>query len=405
MTKEEKYKRSFKKHLYFGGSLSINELSALANKSLPLTIKILNQLLHENEVIETGLANSTGGRRPQTYSLRHDLMYVVAVAVDQLVTRIALIDMHGKHQNKMGSIELVLKNNSTALEALATFIEEYIEKSGVERKYIAGIGIGMPGFVDFNKGINHSFFKTSHGSIVKYIESTTGLPVLIDNDSSLIALAELRHGAGKGKENVMVLNIGWGVGLGVILNGSLFRGNDGFAGEFSHIPIFTNNKICSCGKMGCLETETSLIYIIQKALEGIEAGEPTILKNLSIDHAEKASREIMKAALEGDKFSISLISQAGYNIGRGIAILAHLLNPGLIVLSGRGSIGGKLWLAPIQQAINEHCIPKIAENLEIEISSLGYTAEILGAADLVMEHYDELKIKQSYLNETQGIAV
>jgi predicted NBD/HSP70 family sugar kinase len=405
MAKDEKYKRSFKKHLYFGGSLSINELSALANKSLPLTIKILNQLLAENEVIETGLANSTGGRRPQTYSLRHDLMYVVAVAVDQLVTRIALIDMHGKHHNKMGSIELVLKNNSNALEALATFIEDYIERSGINRKYIAGIGIGMPGFVDFNKGINHSFFKTSQGSIVKYIESKTCLPVMIDNDSSLIALAELRHGAGKGKKNVMVLNIGWGVGLGVILNGSLFRGNDGFAGEFSHIPIFTNNKICSCGKMGCLETETSLIYIIQKALEGIEAGEPTILKNLSIDHAEKASREIMKAALEGDKFSISLISKAGYNIGRGIAILAHLLNPGLIVLSGRGSIGGKLWLAPIQQAINEHCIPKIAENLEIEISSLGYTAEILGAADLVMEHYDELRTKQSYLNETQGIAV
>lgn len=96
----------------------------------------------------------------------------------------------------------------------------------------------------------------------------------------------------------------------------------------------------------------------------------------------------MEAAARGDKFAIELFSEVGYNIGRGAAILIHLLNPELIVLSGRGAEAGKLWLAPIQHAINEHCIPKIAENTEIEISSLGYQAELIGAAALVMEHYD-----------------
>ena len=99
----------------------------------------------------------------------------------------------------------------------------------------------------------------------------------------------------------------------------------------------------------------------------------------------------MEAAVKGDKFAVELFAEIGYNIGRGVAILIHLLNPELVVLSGRGSGAGKLWLAPIQQAINEHCIPKIAENAEIKVSSLGYQAELIGAAALVMENFDTLE--------------
>jgi predicted NBD/HSP70 family sugar kinase len=94
--------------------------------------------------------------------------------------------------------------------------------------------------------------------------------------------------------------------------------------------------------------------------------------------------------VKGDKFAVELFSEAGYNIGRGVAILVHLLNPELIILSGRGSAAGKIWLAPIQQAINEHCIPKISESTNLLISSLGYEAELIGAAALVMEHYESL---------------
>lgn len=120
-----------------------------------------------------------------------------------------------------------------------------------------------------------------------------------------------------------------------------------------------------------------------------------MLKNLTLEHAEDSSKEIMDAAIKGDKYAIELLSEAGYNIGRGIAILIHLLNPELIILSGRGSVGGKIWLAPIQQAINEHCIPKIAENTQLEISSLGFQAELIGAAALVMDHLDSLEKRKT----------
>jgi len=301
------------------------------------------------------------------------------------------MDMQNSPVTNVEKIELPLAQNPQALTILTDKINSIIKTSGIPIAKIAGIGIGMPGFVDVNKGVNHSFLKPKAGySVVSYIESVVKLPVLIDNDSSLIALAEFRLGAARHKKNVMVINIGWGVGLGMIVNGELFRGENGFAGEFSHIPLFTNNKMCSCGKTGCLETETSLLVIVEKAIRGLKDGRVSSLKNLSSKNVEEAFRNIIGAAIKGDKFAVELLSEAGYNIGKGVAILIHLLNPELIILSGRGSAAGKIWMAPIQQAINEHCIPKISDSASVQISSLGYEAELIGAAALVMEHYDLL---------------
>ena len=394
--KQSVYRRDILKHLYFSGDLSCEDLSELTNKSFPLTSKILIDMVEKGAVIEKGYAASTGGRRPQMYTLRRDLMYVVSVAMDQMITRMAILDMQNKYVGEVKNLELTLTNNPNALNQLINHLEGFIHSSGIPKNKIAGIGIGMPGFVDVIKGINHSFMKTEKGqSISGAIESALGVPVLIDNDSSLIALAELKFGAARGKENVMVINAGWGVGLGMIMKGEMFRGNNGFAGEFSHIPLFSNNKMCSCGKMGCLETETSLVVMAEKAMKALQEGKLSILKGLSLEHIEEASKAIIEAAVKGDKFAIEILSEIGYKLGIGVAILIHLLNPELIVLSGRGSVAGKIWLAPLQQAINEHCIPKISENTEIEISELGYDAEIIGAAALVMENYEKVGVKQN----------
>jgi predicted NBD/HSP70 family sugar kinase len=388
--KQALYKKSLIKHLYFNEKLSCAELSTLTDKSLPHTARALNELVEEGVVLESGHASSTGGRRPQVYALNPEIMYVISIAMDQFITHICILNMANQVVARVERIELALYTNPKALEELGHYLTQFIDGSGIAKEKIAGIGMGMPGFVDGHKGINYSFLHSSHESITNYIESVTGLPVLIDNDSSLIALAEWKLGAARQRQNVMVINISWGIGLGMILNGSLFRGQNGFAGEFSHIPLFTNNKICNCGKMGCLETESSLQVIAEKAVKGIQEGRTSVLKSLSPERLEDTSKAIMEAAVKGDKYAVELLSQAAYHIGRGIAILIHILNPGLIVLSGRGALAGRLWLAPVQQALNEHCIPKIAENIELLISPLGYHAERLGAAALVMEHFDEM---------------
>ncbi|WP_205508975.1 ROK family protein [Longitalea arenae] len=390
MEKNLLYKRRIVKHLYFGNMLSCADLSDKIHKSIPLTTKMLGKLMEEGMVTETGYAASTGGRRPVMYSLKQDIMYVVSVAMDQLVTQIAILDMQNRNVTDIELFELPLTKNPNAPAALAEKINEIITRSGIPKNKIAGVGIGMPGFVNSVKGINYTFLETDGYTISQYIAGKVKLPVFIDNDSRLIALAELKFGAARNKKNALVINVGWGVGLGMILEGELFRGHDGFAGEFSHIPLFLNNKLCSCGKSGCLETETSLLIVIEKASNGLKNGKLSMLKEkeLSADHPEKAFQNIVTAASKGDKFAVEILSEAGYNIGRGVAILIHLLNPEAVILSGRGSSAGKIWQAPIQQALNEHCIPRLSVNTEIAVSVLGYNAELTGAAALVMENYE-----------------
>lgn len=388
--KTQLYKRRIIKELYFHSPLSSAELCLKSNRSLPVTTKILNDLIEQGAVSETGLAPSTGGRRPATFALRSDAHFVVSVAMDQFVTRIAIMDMRNTVVYGIEKFELPLPNNSSALQELTRLIGQCIAHSGIEKTQIIGIGIGMPGFIDVRKGLNYSFLPVTGTNITGYISKELHLPVFIDNDSSLIALAELRFGAARNRKNAMVLNISWGIGLGMIVSGELFRGHNGFAGEFSHIPLFSNGKMCSCGKRGCLETETSLLVIVRKAIEGLKEGRLSVLKTAQLEQFEEASEALFHAVKGGDQFAIELLSDAGYHIGRGVSILVHLMNPEVVVLSGRGTAAGKVWQAPIQQAMNEHCIPKLAGDTTIELSSLGYQAELIGAVALVMDHYDKL---------------
>ncbi|HWB26886.1 MAG TPA: ROK family transcriptional regulator [Chitinophagaceae bacterium] len=400
--KKENYKKSIIKQLYFGNVMSCAEISERINKSLPLTNKILQELIKEDYIDETGLAPSSGGRRPATYSLRPGIQYIVSVAMDQFVTRIVIMDVHNKYVTGVEKFEMDIWNNPNPIFELAEKIEEYINSSGIPKAKIAGIGIGMPGFVDSAKGINYSFQEPLY-NIPEYISAKTGLDVFIDNDSSLIALAELRFGKAINKSNAMVLNVGWGIGLGLVLNGNLFRGYNGFAGEFSHISLFTNDKICTvCGKTGCLETESSLTAMVDKTRKAIKNGRTSALKDQVFDtEIEDAFGYIMKAAQKGDQLAIENFSEAGYNIGKGVAILIHLLNPETIILSGRGSLAGKIWKASIQQALNEHCIPRLAASTEIELSSLGYEAELIGSAALVMENYGNGQLNDVMQAETE----
>ena len=396
MSKTVLYKRQIIRELYFAKTLSCSDLSLQTKKSLPLTTKMVNELIEEQYVMETGYAPSTGGRRPLMYSLRPDVLYVVSVAMDQHFSRIVIMDMKQEMVTECERFQLPLGKNPQALDALLEKIEAHIGRSKIPRDRIAGVGVGMPGFVDAAKGINYSFLESNGRSIPQYLSERLKVPVYIENDSSLIALAEYRFGAARDRKSAMVINLGWGIGLGLVMNGELFRGHEGFAGEFSHIPLFSNNKLCSCGKSGCLETEASLLVVVEKAREGIKEGRLTTLKSEQLmADLDMASMAVIKAAEKGDKFAVELLSDAAYHIGRGVAILIHLLNPEAVVLSGRGSFAGKIWRVPLQQALHEHCIPRLSANTVIEVSELGLDAELIGAAALVMDNYEKGHAKKT----------
>jgi glucokinase-like ROK family protein len=387
--KSAQLKNLIVKQLYFDNALSCAELSELFDKSIPSITKAVNELISEGFVVEHGYAPSSGGRRPLLYSIKPDAMYIVAVAMDQLSTRIQLLDLLNRPVADSFTFDLKLLNNDEALETLIKSINSYIARTRIPKHKIAGIGMGMPGFINVRQGINYTYLNSGGRNLNDYIREKTGLPVYIDNDSSLIALAEQRFGIAKAQQNVMVINLGWGIGLGMIVNGEIFRGHNGFAGELSHIPLSDDDELCACGKRGCLETVASMLVVVEKAIEGIKNGRATSLKNTD-DYPSKAlGDEILDAAGRGDQFAIELLADAAYKIGKALAILIHIMNPQTIVLSGRGARAGKILLAPIQQALHKYCIPRLAESTQLLISNLGFDAELIGSAVLMMENFDK----------------
>ncbi|CAN5409493.1 ROK family transcriptional regulator [soil metagenome] len=387
--KSSQLKNMIIKCLYFDKAMSCAELSELFDKSIPSIAKAVNELIDEGFVIEQGYAPSSGGRRPLMYAINASAMYVLAIAMDQLSTRIQLVDLLNQPVSDFVMFELRLLNNPEALLQLVNNINEYIGNSGVPKEKIAGIGIGMPGFINPVEGINYTYLDAGPKGLALHIADETGLPTYIDNDSSLIALAEQKFGIAKWQKEVMVINLGWGIGLGMIVNGEIFRGRNGFAGEFSHIPLSEDGALCTCGKRGCLEAEASMLVVSKMAIEGIKQGRITSLKHINEAQSKEMGDAIMEAANNGDQFAVELFSDAGYKIGKALAILIHIMNPQTIVLSGRGAKVGKILLAPIQQALHKYCIPRLSGGTELLISDLGFDAELIGAAVLVMENFDK----------------
>jgi len=381
-------KKEILRHLYVHKMLTLTELSVLSGKSVPLIASAISNLISDGYVVEHGLAPSTGGRRALGFLLNQDKKrYIVAVALDQMVAQIAIYDMLNNPQHPVAGMPLKLAEDKDAIHKLVPFIVEHIKQSGIPADQLLGVGIGMPGFIDAVNGVNHSFFKLPKGANLKsYLEKETGLPVFIDNDSSLIALAELKFGQAKGEKEVMVVNIGWGIGLGMIINGKLFRGHSGLAGEFSHIPLSQSNKLCSCGKRGCLEVDTSLLVQVERARAEMDSGIRSSLEKLFEDESKLPGEHLLDAANAGDPLAVKILSDAAFLIGKGLSTLIHIMNPKLIILSGRGAQAGKIIMAPIHQAINEFCIPRIAEYTEIKVSRIATESELLGAAMLVMDN-------------------
>lgn len=371
--------------LYFSGGQSVTSISRSLGKSLPLVTSMVNRLLEDGLIESDRLAPSTGGRRASEYQLgSQNRRFIVAVAVDQFITRIIIYDWLNNPVNEAYELALRLENSRCILEELSSLITDYIDGSGIDKDKILGVGIAMPGFVNASLGVNYTFFGLGANSVSRFVEEEIGVPVFIDNDSSAIALAELYFGSARGFNDVMVVNAGWGIGLGMIVNGQLFRGHNGFAGEFSHMPLADSDSLCSCGKRGCLEVEASLKVLANKARLEIEQGTESLITTRFIGKVPRGE-EILWAANQGDRLSISLLSKAGFIIGKGVAMLIHIMNPEGVVISGRGALASKTLLAPVHQAINEFCIPKLAEQTKVVASTMHRNAELIGAATLVME--------------------
>ena len=360
-------KLSILKRLYFSNPQSIAELSSSIGKSVPNITNAVNKLIQLNLIEQDGLAPSTGGRRAaQFVPNESQLPLIISVAIDQFYTSVAVVDFKNQFKTAINSEGIDIKRED-AYSKIVGLIKNTIK--GIDTFHVYGIGITIPGFVDSKTGKNNSYSTNSPFYDLKTnIQKEFNLPTFVENDSSAIAIAEHTFGIAKNIEDVMVVNLNWGVGLGMILDNELYRGHSGFAGEFSHIPLSDSNKLCSCGKKGCLEVDASLMAAVESATEALKSGEVSSLQKFFETQNYITGDQLLNAANQGDQLAMEAINRIGYMLGKGIATLIHIINPQMVVISGRGSKAKNVLLPKIQSAVLEFSIHRLSKNTSIEFS-------------------------------------
>ncbi len=378
-------KRRIIKQLYRKGSMSINELCKELLLSKPTAIHYMNDLISEGYIEEKGLGESIGGRRPMYYDLNPNSFYILGVDIERKSIKISLFSMKLQCVNQWDEKPFDLVNGADMVNTLVQYIKDFTQELTIKPSQIIGIGLIMPGLIDSDKGINYTFLTQECENLSETLTEKLDCPVYIENDAKGRALAELHHGAGQGLKDVLVIFVGLGLGLGMILNGKLHLGKSGFAGEFSHIPIENNTHFCNCGKTGCLETIASGEALVRMAKEQLQNGAQSVLSEKLLQQNNLTPELIVDTALNGDYLCISLLNEIGINLGKGIAYLVQILNPEKIVLGGKVAKAGDFLTNAISQTLFQYCLPKLKEDVAVEVSKLGTDAGVIGAATLVIE--------------------
>ncbi|MEN8118263.1 MAG: ROK family protein, partial [Bacteroidota bacterium] len=249
-----------------------------------------------------------------------------------------------------------------------------------------GVGLAMPGLVDATKGINYTIKNKEFQNIKQRLEAKFNKLVYVNNDARMQAYGEFIFDAAKGSKDAIIINWNWGLGMGLILNGKLYNGSTGFAGELSHTKFVDDGELCICGKRGCLETVTSAYVLLNKAKEAIKKGIVSQLTNKFKNNIEDLQTDdILKAAKSGDEFSISLLNKVGLALGKALSNTIQLLNPEIIVIGGVVSGASQYILTPIQQAINQFSLEQISGNTKIVISENWKETGLLGVTAMLFQ--------------------
>lgn len=370
-------------HLADNSGVTIAELAKELNVSVPTVTKLLADLKEEGYLEDNGKIETAGGRRPNVFGLASDVCYTVGVDVRRKRMEIVLMDFQGKVAYKKSGIAYELENTPDSLEKICLATELFIQECGVERNKIVGVGFSLTGRVDPNEGYSYTYFNFNERPLAEVLTERLGMPVYIENDSRCMMFAEKNFGVVKEDKNVLFLNLGRGIGVGLMFDGKLYYGKTGFAGEFGHIPLFDNEIICHCGKKGCLETEASGIVLEKMFLKHLSDGETSLLSGEWKSGKEILLYDIIEAANNDDVLSISLIAEIADKLGRGIGVLINLLNPDLVVVGGSFSLAGDYLLLPLKAAVNKYSLSLVNKDTRFKLSSLGENASALGVAMLV----------------------
>ncbi len=380
--------------LYLQGPTTNAEICNAFNFSLPTSMSLINHLIKEGLIVKQGRGESVGGRKPDLFAIKPGTFYVLSIHIDRFNIKFAIVD----NTNSIlfeENIPSKISSDVDIVDILFDSATTLIGDSGIDTNKLLGIGISMPGLVSSKEGKNFTYFLSGQESLSLQaaLKKQFNKPVYILNDAKSACLAEFRFGEAKNRQDVLVISMDWGIGLGIVMGGKMHTGTSGFAGEFGHIPMVEDGELCHCGKRGCLETIASGLALVNKAKKGLAAGETSLLSSMVNDYSELNPEVIIEAANRGDQFSINILSEIGSNLGKGIAVLIQIFNPELIVLEGKIAEAKKFITTPIQQAMNIFCMIQLKEKTKIVLSKLGKNSHLLGSTAAVVNNVFKNQLK------------
>ena len=368
------------------GEYSIAALSEQINTSVPTVTKLIGELMDEGFMIELGKSGTSGGRRPSIYGLNPEAGYFIGLDIRHSHASIAVTDFKGGLVCHQDDIPFILEIDEACLHTIAKSIRDFFAEHQLEWNRVLGMGISVAGRVNPKTGYSNLYSFDPERPINKILSEDLDIPVVIENDSRAMTYGEYLSGVVKKEKNVLFVNVSWGLGMGMILDGRLYYGTSGYSGEFGHFPLLDNDQICRCGKVGCLETGASGSALVRMITEQLQAGRASSLSRTFKDQGKVNLNDIFKAVREEDILTIETIEKIGGNLGRGLAGLINVFNPQLVVLGGKMSMAGDYLLLPVRSAVKRHAQTIANQDTAIKFSKLRHLAAPIGDCMLSRSH-------------------
>lgn len=364
------------------GDFSIADLSRELNTSIPTITKLLSELIDEGFLEDLGKQGTSGGRKPNIYGLCASAGYLVGIDIGSRHISIAVTDFKGNLIDYREEMPFVLESSEESFRAMCSTVLSHIETLGIDRNRILAYGLNLTGRVNCETGFSFSYFLGEERPLAATLEDMLDNTVFIDNDSRAMAYGEYICGAGNGERNMLFINLSWGLGMGMILDGKLSYGKSGFSGEIGHFPFKDNDIMCRCGKIGCLETVASGSAIHRFFTERLKEGRASVLRPKFERHEEITLDEIIDALAEEDVLAIEATEVTGRELGRAIAGLINIFNPELVVIGGKLTVAKDYLMLPIMGAINKYSLIIVSKDTTVKFSRLGSKGGALGACML-----------------------
>ena len=381
-------------------TISRAEITKKAGLSAPTITRIVDALINQDRVVEeVGIGDSDGGRPPSLIRFSGAEKYVIGIDLGTTHIEGILANLNADIIVEMRIPTFVDSGYEKVMNRTSVLINDLVEQSGIGLENILGVGMAVAGLVDRDKKIVE--FSPDFGwhdvDVGIDIHREISLPIVFDNVTRVMAMGELHFGFGRSVNNFICVNIGYGIGAGIILDGIPFFGTHGMSGEFGHTIIDSASEVrCMCGNTGCLEALASGHGIALAAQRGLARGEKSVLTDRRVGSDDTISAEaVANAAADGDGFALSVINTAARQIGLGIANLINLFDPEAIIIGGGVASSGPLLFDTVQQVVSERSLSRHSKTISITQSSFGSRASVMGAISRILSEVLNLNIRVS----------